>query len=94
LQTGIILEDENQKFYWQIKKFCSMFDFEGDPDTLTGMDYSNSVEDSKHFFKNRNVCGKTEWYIKQRAAVYNEELELVDGRFLERSYIPVSGRYL
>jgi PAS domain-containing protein len=30
LQTGIILEDENQKFYWQIKKFCSMFDFEGD----------------------------------------------------------------
>jgi hypothetical protein len=29
--------------------------------------------------------------FKQRAAVYNEELELVDGRFLERSYIPVSG---
>jgi hypothetical protein len=27
--------------------------------------------------------------FKQRAAVYNEELELVDGRFLERSYIPV-----
>jgi hypothetical protein len=29
--------------------------------------------------------------FKQRAAVYNEKLELVDGRFLERSYIPFSG---
>jgi hypothetical protein len=60
-------------------KFCSMFDFEGDPDTLTGMDYSNSVEDSKHFFQKKILYAeRLNGIFKQRAAVYNEELELVE----------------
>jgi hypothetical protein len=53
------------------------------------MDYSNSVEDSKHFFKNPELYAERLNGIFKQRAVYNEELELVDGRFLERSYIPV-----
>jgi PAS domain S-box-containing protein len=90
LQTGIILEDENRKLLLANKKFCSMFDYDGDPDTLVGMDCLNSKEDSKRFFKNPDsYVERLNSIFKQNEPVYNEELELVDGRFFERSYIPV-----
>lgn len=90
LQTGIILEDENRKLLLANKKFCSMFDFQEDPETLVGMDCSNSIEDSKRFFKNPDEYVERLTYIfEKNEPVYNEELELVDGRFFERSYIPV-----
>jgi PAS domain S-box-containing protein len=90
LQTGIILEDENRKLLLANKKFCSMFDFEEDPDTLIGIDCWNSVEDSKRFFKNPDLyVERLNSIFKQNEPVYNEELELVDGRFFERSYIPI-----
>jgi PAS domain S-box-containing protein len=90
LQTGIILEDENRRLLLVNKKFCKMFDFEEDPDTLVGMDCSNSVEDSKRFFKNPDIYAeRLNSIFKNKQPVYNEELELVDGRFLERSYIPI-----
>ncbi|MFE3872697.1 PAS domain S-box protein [Flavobacterium sp. ZS1P70] len=90
LQTGIILEDENRKLILANKKFCNMFDFEGDPDTLIGMDYSNSVEDSKRFFKNPDLYAeRLNSIFKSNEPVYNEDLELVDGRFYERNFIPI-----
>ena len=90
LQTGIILEDENRRLLLVNKKFCKMFDVEEDPDTLVGMDFSSSVEDSKRFFKNPDIYAeRLNSIFKNKQPVYNEELELVDGRFLERSYIPI-----
>jgi PAS domain S-box-containing protein len=90
LQTGIILEDEKRKLLLVNKKFCSMFDFEEAPDTLIGMDCSNSVEDSKRFFKNPDAyVARLNTILKNKEPVYNEELELVDGRFFERNYIPI-----
>ena len=90
LQTGIILEDENRKLLLANKKFCTMFDFEGDPDNFIGIDCSNSVEDSKRLFKNPDLyVERLNKIFKSNEPVYNEELELVDGRFFERSYIPV-----
>jgi hypothetical protein len=54
------------------------------------MDYSNAVENSKRFFKQPDLYAERfESILKQNEAVYNEELELVDGKILERSYIPV-----
>lgn len=90
LQTGVILEDEDRRVLLVNKKFCSMFDFEEEPDLLIGMDYSNSVEDLKRFFKNPDLyVARLNSILKAKEPVYNEELELVDGRFFERSYIPI-----
>lgn len=90
LQTGIILEDENRKLLLTNKKFCSMFDFEVELDTLIGMDFSSSLEDSKRFFKNPDIYAeRLNSILKSKQPVYNEELELVDGRFFERSYVPI-----
>lgn len=90
LQTGVVLEDEDRRILLVNKKFCSMFDFEEEPDLLIGMDYSNSVEDSKRFFKNPDLyVERLNSIFESKQPVYNEELELVDGRFFERSYIPI-----
>lgn len=90
LQTGVILEDENRKLLQVSKKFCSMFGIEGDPDSLIGLDCTNAEHDSMKFFKNPDLY--LERLIKSlnsNEPVYNEEVELVDGRFFERSYIPI-----
>lgn len=90
LQTGIILEDEDRKLLLVNKKFCSMFDFENDPSTLIGMDCSNSVDDSKRFFKDPEVyAARLNSIIKRKEPVHNEELQLIDGRYFERSYVPI-----
>jgi PAS domain S-box-containing protein len=90
LQTGVVLEDENRKILLVNKKYCSMFDFEDDPDSLVGRDFSNAVEDSKRFFKNPEIyVERLNSIFEQNVAVHSEELELVDGRVFERSYIPV-----
>lgn len=90
LQTGIILEDENRKLLLTNKKSCSMFDYDKDPDELIGMDLSNSVDDSKLMFKNPDIyTERLNSIFKSKQPVYNEELELADGRFFERSYIPI-----
>jgi len=90
LQTGIILEDENRKLLLTNKKSCSMFGFDKDPEDLMGMDLSKSAEDFKLLFKNPDVFAeRLNKIFKIKNPVINEELELVDGRFFERSYIPI-----
>ena len=90
LQTGVILEDENRKILLANKKFCTIFNIEEDPQTLIGTDHSNAIENSKRFFKNPELYAERFYSIlKNNEPVYNEELELVDGRFFERSYIPI-----
>ena len=90
LQTGIVLEDENRKLLLANKKYCSIFGFNEDPEALIGSDYSNSVQDSKKIFKNpESYAERLSAIFKSKEPAFNEELELADGRFLERSYMPI-----
>lgn len=90
LQTGVILEDENRKLLLINKKFCNLFDIKEHPDDLIGADCSNSIQDSKHFYKNpESYVERFEAILSNNEPVYNEELELIDGRFFERSFIPI-----
>jgi len=96
LKTAILLEDENRKILLANKKFCSMFGMEIDPKELKGMDCSNSAEECKGFFKSpQTFVKRIATILKKKEPVYNEELELVDGRVFERSFIPIlkDGKY-
>ncbi|EIA09564.1 PAS domain S-box protein [Flavobacterium frigoris] len=90
LQTGILLEDEKRQILLANKKFCAMFDSDVDPEELLGKDFSNTIEDSKHFFKDPDayVEGLSKIF-REKLPVYDEEIELVDGKIYERSYIPI-----
>lgn len=90
LQTGILLEDENRKILLANKKFCSMFNIDLEPETMIGFDCSNSAEQVKGMFRNEeNFVSRINEILNNKEIVAQEELELVDGRFFQRTYIPI-----
>lgn len=90
LQTGILLEDENRKILIVNKKFCQLFGIEVEPEVLKGFDCEMMALGSKDYFKNSDSFMKRlEEILKNKENVIAEEIELVDGRILERSFIPI-----
>jgi len=89
LQEGILLEDSTRKIALTNQLFCDMFGIPVPPEALIGADCSTSAEESKIFFKNpEKFIVDIERILEDKKAVYCDELELVDGRYLERDYIP------
>lgn len=94
--SAILLEDQHRKIITANPSFCKMFGIPAPPAALVGADCSNSAEESKHLFKDPDsFVQRITTILKNKSIVINEELELVDGRFLERDYIPVfvNGEY-
>jgi len=90
LQSGILLEDEHRRIVVTNPTFCNFFDIPVAPDLLIGMDCSNAAEQSKHLFENPDqFVARIDELLSNKILVTQEELQLKDGRFLERSYIPI-----
>ncbi|MDI1317739.1 PAS domain S-box protein [Flavobacterium sp.] len=91
LQTGILLEDENRKILLVNKEFCSMFGINAEPNFMIGMDCTNSAEESKGYFHNsEQFVPRINEILSNKEIVLGEELRLIDGRVLERRYIPIT----
>lgn len=90
LQKGILLEDENRKIVAVNKEFCSMFSLEMDPNLIVGLDCNEFDEQNKVYFKNSDqYVLRVKQLLEKKEIVINDELELVDGRFFERTFIPI-----
>lgn len=90
LEMAVLLEDENRKIALTNKKFCEMFGVPVNPEEMIGMDCANAAKESKNNFKNPDkFMGRIAEILKNREPVLADELEMVDGRILERDYIPV-----
>ncbi len=90
LQKGILLEDENRKIVAINKEFCSMFSLEMDTNLYIGLDSKQFDEQFKDYFKNSDqYVSRINQLVEQKEIVINDELELVDGRFFERTFIPI-----
>ena len=90
LQKGILLEDENRKIVVVNNEFCSMFSIGMSPEMMVGLDSKQFIENSKEIFKNsEQFISRINQILEKKDAVFNEELELEDGRFFERSFIPI-----
>lgn len=90
LQSGVLLEDENRKIALTNNMFCNLFSIPANPDDLKGTDCSESAEQSKEYFKNPDTFVKRiEEILAKRDIVLSDELEMADGRILERDYIPI-----
>jgi PAS domain S-box-containing protein len=88
--SGVLMEDESRRIVMVNKMFCDMFGIRNSLSELIGVDCSMSAEYSKHMFKDPGgfVVG-IQKVLEDRLMVLNEELELADGRFFERDYIPL-----
>lgn len=90
LGSGILVEDETRRIVIVNKEFCNMFGIPADPILLVGADCSQSAEQSKHLFKDpENFVKGIEKILFDKKLVLAEELELADGRFFERDYVPI-----
>nr|WP_315156323.1 PAS domain S-box protein [uncultured Flavobacterium sp.] len=91
LQLGILLEDENRKVLIANKRFCDLFDFNGKPEEMIGVDSKITIEENKYFFKKPNeFIERVEEILRDKQNVFSEEIELADGRVYERSFIPIA----
>ena len=94
--AAILLEDQNRKIVTANQAFCDMFGVPVHPDFLIGQDCSNSAEESKHFFQKPNeFVSRINEILRNKTLILNEELQFLDGRIVERDYIPlfVNGQY-
>jgi PAS domain S-box-containing protein len=90
LQKGVLVEDEERRIILVNQLFCDIFDIPAKPENMVGMDCSLSAEQSKHLFFNPEqfVSRITEILLNQEISV-DENLQMLDGRILQRDYIPI-----
>ena len=90
LQSGILLEDANRKIRVVNKKFCDIFGIDIDPELMQGFDCDEAAESTKLLFKDPDqFLDRVKTIFKNQKMVIAEEIEMADGRILERTYIPI-----
>lgn len=90
LQTGVLLESENREISLTNQLFCNLFNIPVKPDDLIGQDCVTAIGDTKYQFKKpEQFVARINTILKNRKTVLADELEMIDGRFLERDYIPI-----
>ena len=89
LKEGILLEDSERKIILTNQLFCDMFAIPAQPELMVGADCTGSAEQSKVLFKNPDqFIVDINRILEAKKDVLNDELQLVDGRYFERDYIP------
>jgi PAS domain S-box-containing protein len=90
LQSGVLVEDENRKILFTNQLFCNIFSIPVNPETMIGIDCTNSAEQAKQLFKDAESFGpRINTILKGRISVTDELLETFDNRFLVRDYVPI-----
>ncbi|MDH7911326.1 PAS domain S-box protein [Winogradskyella sp. SYSU M77433] len=90
LDSGVLLEDENRKIVLTNNKFCNLFEIPLLPEQLVGSDCSNSAEQSKNMFLDpEGFVERINEIVEKRELTLGDELKMVNGKILERDYIPV-----
>lgn len=96
LHAGILLENENRSIALINQRFCEIFNIPASPSELVGIDCSNAAEQSKYLFSDPDffVSNIVE-ILENRELVVGQQLQMADGRFLERDFIPIwnEGKY-
>lgn len=90
LDSGIVLEDENRKIVLTNNKFCELFKIDLEPIDMYGIDCSVVSRKYKILFKDPEAFMQRMTAIeKEKKAVIGDELEMLDGKIIERNYMPI-----
>lgn len=89
LRGGIVVEDENRRISLTNRTFCELFDIAVPSEALEGADCAEAAEQHKGLFRDPQAfIAGIETALDARKTM-TDELEMVDGRILERTYVPV-----
>ncbi len=91
LPVGILFEDMHRRIVRVNRAFCELFGIP-EPDAVIGADCRQAATSVKHLFVDpEGFVSRIEELVRMRQPVLLEELELADGRVLERDYVPLDG---
>ncbi|MBD2484542.1 PAS domain S-box protein [Planktothrix sp. FACHB-1365] len=90
LQLGVLVKDECYKIVLTNQAFCNLFKIHESPEKLIGMDGSTFAFEYQNIFSDpAQFIIRNQEVMRRKRVVVNEELSLVDGRTLERDYVPI-----
>ena len=90
LPSAVLVEDENRRIVYLNQQFCDLFGIPAPPSDLVGVDCSRSASESARLFANPDgFLGRIPRLLEDRKIVRNEEIDLADGRTVERDYVPI-----
>lgn len=90
MQAGVLVEDQHRQIVLVNEDFCRLFEIPVPAEALEGADCSQAAHQSKSLFADpEGFIEGVERILTKREVVLGEILELADGRFVERDYIPV-----
>lgn len=93
LESGVLLEDQNRKIIVTNQKFCEFFEIPATPADLVGQDCSQSAELSKSLFLNPDeFVNRINAILSAQKPALGDEIIMVNGRILERDFIPILTR--
>jgi len=88
--SGLLLEDDNRRLILANQAFCDLFGIEASPDTLVGIDCTETAEQAKSQFADPDhFVRRIKALMAAKKTVLNEECRMADGRTLERDYIAI-----
>ncbi|WP_299838678.1 PAS domain-containing sensor histidine kinase [uncultured Tenacibaculum sp.] len=91
LDSAVLLENEQREIVISNKKFCDIFSIPKKATDLVGLNCVQMLGETKDIFENPDYfVNRINKLIKDKKVVLGDELRLVDGRILERDYIPIS----
>ena len=90
LQTGVLVEDNSRTIVLANEKFRSLFRLPQDTTALQGVDCQAFLDAGKIAFKDPDKeLARVSEILKKKSLVVSDEIEMADGRTLERDYIPL-----
>jgi PAS domain S-box-containing protein len=90
LQAGVLVENENGKIALINQQFCEIFGIDIEPQALVGIECDKLAPKKQEIFVNpAQTLQRILHILAEKQVVTGEEIELVNGRTLERDYIPI-----
>ena len=96
LDSGVLLEDPNGVISLTNKKFCHLLKIPHSPEELKGKYCGDLRHEVRKLFENpKQFEQRVKNILDTNKPVLGEELTMIDGRILERDYLPIfeNGRY-
>ncbi len=90
LSDGILLESEDRKIELVNNRFCQIFNIPDAPEDFIGADSKQMANEAKNLYKNADgFIQRIDEILTERKHIIADELELKDGRWIERDFIPI-----
>lgn len=90
LESGILVEDENRRILLANQTFCDIFRLPLSPEALRGPDCDSLLRQAAALFQDpQTVIEDIQQILQIRQPLIGQEIQLIDGRTLERDYIPI-----